>query len=115
MKAEFSVDRNDLSGSPRSWLIKDKSQAPGTIVQPISKTSREEPDLKQIHLIRMHTLFQNPRELRRRVGSVAWEIPIASDFYQLPSEAGGSFTPSLNQGVARLTGALGQGPNGSLW
>lgn len=107
MKGEFRVDRNDLSGSPRSWLIKDKSQAPGTIVQPISKKSREEPGLKQIHLIRMHILFQNPRRLRKGVGSVAWEMPMASDFYQLPSGAGVSFIPSLNQGVARLTGALG--------
>lgn len=35
-------------------------------------------------------------------GEQAWEVPLASDFYQLPSRASGSCTSSLNQGVARL-------------
>lgn len=58
--------------------------------------------MEQIHLIRMNTLFQNPWELRRGVGSVAWKMPIAKDFYQLPSGTSGSFTSSLNQAGARL-------------
>lgn len=69
VKAEFSVDRNGLSVNPSALFIKDTSEAPETIVQYVSVKSREGFDLKQIHLIRIHTLFQNPRELGWGVGS----------------------------------------------
>lgn len=43
---------------------------------------------------------------------MAWEIPIASDFYQLPSAIGGSFNPqsisgSSSKAMTMLAGALG--------
>lgn len=96
VEAALSADRSDnLSVSrtvPGTW----------TTVQFVSGKSREGSSLEQMHLMRTHTLFQNPRELRRGVGSVAWETGTAKDFYQLPSGASGSFPSSLNQGGARL-------------
>ena len=68
--------------------------------------------MKQIHLKRIHTLFQNSRALRWGVGSGTLPLGNPQSQYHLPSGVWGPFTPAT-----KLIGARGweSVPHRSLW